>query len=119
TPGGVAQDDLKLLLHNLWFILRVMTKSMIQFLVDSGRATLDREDRFEPEFVSHLKRFLEQTTALIATFSRAEEAPAANQALAHFLTRLCSFFDRSVVFNALYHHVSILSSRDIVVHELK
>lgn len=41
------------------------------------------------------------------------------QAIAHFLTRLCSFFDRYVVFNAFYHHVSILSSRDIVIQELK
>lgn len=72
-------EEIRQLLDNLWFILRVMTKSMIQYLVDSGRATLDREDRFEPEFTTNLKRFLETTSALIATHSRAEEAPRANQ----------------------------------------
>lgn len=72
-------EEIRQLLDNLWFILRVMTKSMIQYLVDSGRATLDREDRFEPEFTANLKRFLETTSALIATYSRAEEAPRANQ----------------------------------------
>ncbi|KAJ6223084.1 hypothetical protein RDWZM_001629 [Blomia tropicalis] len=112
-------ENVRILLNNLWFILRIMIKSMIQYLVASGRATLDREDRFEPEFVTNLKRFIESTSTLIATFSRAEETPSANQALAHFLTRLCSFFDRSVIFNAFYNHVCILSSRDIVVQELK
>ncbi|KAF7494499.1 Dedicator of cytokinesis protein 9 [Sarcoptes scabiei] len=112
-------DDLKHFLKNIWFLLRIILKSMAQYLIKTDRIKLKREERFDEEFSNNLKSFLEQSSILISTYSRTEEAQEANRALAHFMTRLCSFFDRSIIFNAFYHHVNILSSRDIVIQELK
>lgn len=119
TTKTVSVDEIKIMLKNLWFILRIMAKSMLQYLFESGKIKLNREDRFDVDFTTNLKNFLESTSGLIATYSRLDEAQNANKALAHFLTRLASFFDRSVVFNAFYHHGNILSSRDVLIQELK
>lgn len=115
----ISMDEMKLYLSNLWFLLQISTKSMIQYLITTNRIEMKRESRFDEEFVSTLKAFFEETSTVISTYSRMEEAQDVNRAFAHFLTRLCSFFDRTIIFNAFYHHVDILSSRDIVIQELK
>lgn len=112
-------EEVKLFFNNLWFMLRIITKSMLQYLFNSGKIKLNRECRFNEDFNSNLKNFLEHTSGLIATFSRIDEAQTANQALAHFLSRIGSFYDRAVVFNAFYHHVNILSSRDVLIQEFR
>ncbi|KAH7636311.1 dedicator of cytokinesis protein 11-like protein [Dermatophagoides farinae] len=112
-------EEMKLLISNLWFLLQIMTKSMAQYLIQTGRIRWKREERFDEEFVMNLKSFFEHASTVISMNSRLEEVQDANRALTHFMTRLCSFFDRSIIFNAMFHHVNCLSSRDIVIQELK
>ncbi|KAH9420409.1 Dedicator of cytokinesis protein 9 [Dermatophagoides pteronyssinus] len=112
-------EEMKLFLSNIWFLLQIITKSLVQYLIQTGRLCWEREKRFDEEFVVNLKSFFENASLVIAMNSRLEEVQDANRALSYFMTRLCSFLDRSILFNAIFHHVNCLSSRDIVIQELK
>ena len=80
---------------------------------------MPRDQRFPATFNEHVLRLMSRVSQVVLSQSRADEAQLGNRALAHYITRLLSFCDRSLVFSALAQHVAALSSRDLVIAELR
>ncbi len=114
-----SEDESKLILKQIWFLLRIQIKAMVQYLFQTQKLDELRENRFSQEFNEQLKQFIQSFSGLIVSNSRLEESQRANRSLSHFITRLTSFMDRSFVFNLFYYYINVFSSRDIVLNELK
>jgi hypothetical protein len=114
-----SEDESRLILKQIWFMLRIQIKAMVQYLFKTQKLDELRENRFSQEFNEQLKQFIQSFSGLIVSNSRLEESQRANRSLSHFITRLTSFMDRSFVFNLFYYYINVFSSRDIVLNELK
>ncbi len=114
-----SEDESKLILRQIWFLLRIQIKAMVQYLFQTQKLDEVRENRFSQELNEQLKLFIQSFSGLIVSNSRLEESQRANRSLSHFITRLTSFMDRSFVFNLFYYYINVFSSRDIVLNELK
>ena len=115
----IDETDSRLFLRHLWFVLRVHINSCLDHCLTQDKLHVPRDQRFPVTFNEHVLRLMSRVSQVVLSQSRADEAQLGNRALAHYITRLLSFCDRSLVFSALAQHVAALSSRDLVIAELR
>lgn len=102
----------KLMRHSDFFF-QVMSKSMAQYLLTSGRIKMVRNERFSE---SYQKKIEELLSALYPYLQKYKEVPVEtkqlNISLAHFLKRCLTLMDRGYVFRLLKAYMELFRTED-------
>ncbi|XP_067121236.1 dedicator of cytokinesis protein 9 isoform X3 [Centruroides vittatus] len=109
-------------LKHSWFFFQLLTKSMGQHLLASGRIKMHRHERFPADYQYRIQSLLQVMVSHI--FQKYQEIPLetkhANQSLAHFIKRSFTYMDRGFVFKLINFYLEKYCSEDIqVLHEYK
>ena len=82
-------EEIVLLLRHIGFFLRVLVKSMAEFVIETQKIKMRRQERFSSDFCNQITQLTDALISYISSRIRdhSAEAKAANASLAHFLSR--------------------------------
>ncbi|XP_050306735.1 dedicator of cytokinesis protein 9 isoform X2 [Anthonomus grandis grandis] len=90
-------------MHHSDFFFEVMTKSMTQHLLSTGRIKMQRHERFSPDYLSQLEKLSQVLISYV--LNKYKEAPLEtkelNKNLANFFKRCLSLADRGFIFKLI------------------
>ena len=113
-------EEIVLLLRHIGFFLRVLVKSMAEFVIETQKIQIRRQERFSSDFCNQITQLTDALISYISSRIRdhSNEAKAANASLAHFLSRSLSLMDRGFIFSIIKSCLEAYSS-SLILHELK
>uniref|UniRef100_A0A1I8E909 Uncharacterized protein n=1 Tax=Wuchereria bancrofti TaxID=6293 RepID=A0A1I8E909_WUCBA len=99
--------SLALVFRQLWFLLVVVAKSMVLWLLDIGLYKVPRENRFSRELLFRIEQLIDKVVLLIIAKHREipQECQLANSAVAYFLRYCFSFLNRGSVFSWIHRTI--------------
>ncbi|XP_078419864.1 dedicator of cytokinesis protein 10 isoform X3 [Cetorhinus maximus] len=107
--------DVKRLLKHSWFLFEIVTKSMVQYLVDDDKKLqLKRTERFPLSYHNAIEMLVATMGELIyRKFKEAEEeTKEANHYLAKFVKRCFTFMDRGFILKLIGSYMNIFNPGD-------
>ncbi|XP_039600530.1 dedicator of cytokinesis protein 9 isoform X5 [Polypterus senegalus] len=102
------------LLKYSWFFFEALIKSMAQYLIDSAKVKLSRNQRFSASFHHSVETLVNMLMPHITQKYKEslEVARNANHSLAVFIKRCFTFMDRGFVFKQINNYISCFSPGD-------
>nr|CAB3239426.1 dedicator of cytokinesis protein 7 [Phallusia mammillata] len=109
SSGGVKESAMQ----NAWFFFELMTKSMTQYLHETGMMAASRRHRFRPRFLDDLARLVKVVTQEICNkYTRDYDfAERLNCSLAFLIKDFLSIIDRGVVLQLLHSYCSLVNDK--------
>ncbi|KAK6112243.1 Dock and Zizimin C-2 domain family protein [Brugia pahangi] len=116
--------SLALVFRQLWFLLVVVAKSMVLWLLDIGLYKVPRENRFSRELLFRIEQLIDKVVLLITVKHREipQECQLANSAIAYFLRYCLSFLNRGSVFSWIHRTIESMDescSRTMLDYKLE
>ncbi|VDO28052.1 unnamed protein product, partial [Brugia timori] len=116
--------SLALVFRQLWFLLVVVAKSMVLWLLDIGLYKVPRENRFSRELLFRIEQLIDKVVLLITAKHREipQECQLANSAVAYFLRYCLSFLNRGSVFSWIHRTIESMDescSRTMLDYKLE
>ncbi|XP_066583188.1 dedicator of cytokinesis protein 9 isoform X2 [Prorops nasuta] len=109
-------------MHHSSFFFEIMIKSMAQYLLNSNRIKMHRNERFPKEYHEKIKNLLDIITPYL--MNKYKEMPVEthelNKSLAQFLKRCLTFMDRGFVFKLINSYMDNFTPGDQrALHDFK
>ncbi|KAL5004607.1 hypothetical protein ScPMuIL_018063, partial [Solemya velum] len=94
-------------LQHSWFFFEILNKSMTQFLVDSGRVKMPRNERFSSDYQYRIQNLAQTIAHYIMQKYKEQprETKNANHSLAFFIKMCFCLMDRGFVFQLVAAHM--------------
>ena len=111
------------LIENSWFFLQLISKSMANHLLTSGRIKMHRAERFSKEFMETLLTFIDLFLPQIIEKHKElpYESKVANQNVSFFIRRCFALMDRGFVFRMIKSYLDRFHSvkDSVTLHHFK
>uniref|UniRef100_A0A672RFB0 Dedicator of cytokinesis 9 n=1 Tax=Sinocyclocheilus grahami TaxID=75366 RepID=A0A672RFB0_SINGR len=110
------------LLKYSWYFFEVLVKSMAQYLIETGKAKVSRNQRFSASFYHSVETLVTMLMPHIAQKYKdnLDATRNANHSLAVFIKRCFTFMDRGFVFKQINNYINCFMPGDTkVLYEFK
>ncbi|XP_046338287.2 dedicator of cytokinesis protein 9-like isoform X11 [Haliotis rufescens] len=108
-PANADPLVIRKFLEHAWFIFEILIKSMTQYLIDTDRVKMPRNERFSPDYQYRVQNLLQIVVTLISQRHQEEGTQNANRSLAFFVKNCFTLMDRGFVFKLVAKYIEIFN----------
>ncbi|XP_041349256.1 LOW QUALITY PROTEIN: dedicator of cytokinesis protein 9-like [Gigantopelta aegis] len=119
-PANADPEVIKRFLAHAWFMLEILVKSMTQFLIDTDRVKMPRNERFSSDCQYRMNSLLQTVIPHIVQKHTEKCSKDANHSIAHFVKQCFTLMDRGFVFRLIAMYIDNFNIPDEkILHNFK